>query len=69
MSPTLLDITEICRTVKIRKVKNTHIIIIQREALSTKYFMPASDDLKLSLSIDASIYNDNDQVLSQDKKY
>ena len=28
--------------------------------LNTKYFIPDSDDFKLSLSIEAKIYNDND---------
>ena len=30
------------------------------KALKTKYFMPDSDDLKLSLSIDAKMYNAKD---------
>ena len=30
------------------------------KALNTKYFIPDSDDLRLSLSIEAKIYSDND---------
>ncbi len=30
------------------------------KALNTKYFIPDSEDFKLSLSIEAKMYNDND---------